>query len=157
MATAHEEYLALLDEVGKNLDQLTQLAGQKNQAVRKDDLLALDEVMKQEQAISLALRGLEQHRLKLLEQLGLKGVPLAGLAGKYPAELRAQAKQTVENLRSRYDIYRAASQSARTTLEINLHELEKIIAAHGGGPSSGAGYTPADVQPPSNMKTDFRA
>lgn len=157
MTGAHEDYLALLDELGRSLEQLTQLAGEKNKAVLSDDLLALDEVMKQEQVISLSLRGLEQRRVKLLSQLGLTGVSLAGLANKYPAELRSQAKQTVDTLRSRYDIYRAASQSARTTLEINLHELEKIIAAHGGGSHSGAGYGSPDVQPPSNMKTDFRA
>jgi len=65
-------YLALLGELSNSLDQLAGLAKQKNTAIRKDDLLALDQVLNQEQAMSLALRGQEQKRAKLLRELGLE-------------------------------------------------------------------------------------
>ena len=66
METHYPGYLALLEELRGSLDQLTGLAKEKIAAVLKDDLLALDEVLKQEQALSLSLRGLEQRRLKLV-------------------------------------------------------------------------------------------
>ena len=50
----------------------------RNAAVLKDDLLALDEVLKQEQALSLSLRGLEQRRLKLPLELIRAVVAQAG-------------------------------------------------------------------------------
>ena len=50
METHYPGYLALLEELRGSLDQLTGLAKEKNAAVLKDDLLALDEVLKQEQA-----------------------------------------------------------------------------------------------------------
>ena len=47
----------------------------------------------------------------------------------------------------------------RTTLELNLHQIEKLVAAAGGDPKDlDAGYAPpANAEPPRRMKTDFRA
>lgn len=157
MEAPHISYLSLLGEISGNLEQLAALAREKAAAVRKDDLLALDQVLNQEQAMSLTFRGLEQKRLKLLKDLGWEQVPLSGLAEQYPIELRPQARQAVENLRTNYELYRAAAQAARNSLERTLRELDKLVAGMGGGQLEGAGYSPPDVQPPSNMKTDFRA
>lgn len=151
------DYLSLLGDLTKQLDRLTALAQQKVEVVRRSDLIALDEVLRQEQAISLALRGLEQRRLDLLNRLGLTQVPLEQLAQRYPAALQPQASQTVTELRRSYGHYRTASELARTTLEVHLHQVEQVVAAHNGTPVHGAGYTPPDAELPKNMKTDFRA
>ena len=154
----HQAYLNLLRELGGCLDRLGELSEQKAQTVRQDDLLAMDEVLKQEQVMSLSLRGLEQRRVKLLAKLGLDGVPLSDLPGKYPAELEDEAKQTVNALRDSYKIFRARADMARNLLELNLHQIDKLITAAGANPAdAGAGYTPPGAEPPKNMKTDFRA
>lgn len=151
-------YLELLDELRSSLDQLAQLAQEKAGAVRSDDLLALDEVLKQEQAMTLSLRGLEQKRLKLLAQMGLESVPLAELSGRYPPELAGRAEKTVDALRDSYAIYRSSADMARSLLELDLHKIEKVIAASGVDPVVAAsGYEAPGVEPPKNMKTDFRA
>ena len=79
MSQLHQSYLDLLAELSGSLDRLSQLARDKAAAIQADDLIALDEVLKQEQAMTLNLRGLELRRLKLVGQLGLENVPLAGL------------------------------------------------------------------------------
>lgn len=158
MSELHLSYLRLLRELGDSLDQLSTLAQQKQGYVRANDLMGLDEVLKQEQAMTLNLRGLEQRRLKLTSQLGLEGVGLDELAEKYPDELQLEAKQTADALRGSYSVYRSCADAARNTLEVNLHEIEKVIAASGtDAPASGAGYQSPGVEPPKNMKTDFRA
>ena len=157
MEAPNVSYLSLLEEVSGNLEQLAALAREKTAAVRKDDLMALDQVLNQEQAMSLTFRGLEQKRLKLLKELGWEKIPLSALADQYPTELRPRARQTAENLRTNYELYHAAAQAARNSLERTLRELDKLVAGMGGSQPGGAGYTPPDVQPPSNMKTDFRA
>lgn len=158
MMASHQDYLALLRELSGHLERLSQLDGQKADAVRRDDLLGLDEVLKQEQAMTLTLRGLEQRRVKLLKQLGLDGVPLDSLPGKFPPELELEAKKTVEELRNSYKIYRGFADMARNLLELNLHQIEKAVAASGVDPAAlGAGYEIPGVEPPKNMKTDFRA
>lgn len=151
-------YLKLLQELSRDLDRLAQLEQQKSGTVRDNDLLALDEVLKQEQAMTLNLRGLELRRLKLVGQLGLENVPLAGLEDHCPPELAPRARSVSETLRESYTAYRSCADMARALLELNLHQLEKVITAAGVDPAvAAAGYEPPGVEPPKKMKTDFRA
>ena len=151
-------YLDLLGEVGATLERLSQLAQEKTAAVRRNDLTALDEVLKQEQAMTLNLRGLEQKRLKMDPQLGLEGTGLSALPQAYPEHLQDAARQTADTLGRTYAIYRAYADEARGTLELNLHQVEKVISAAGVDPKlAAAGYEAPNIEPPKNMKTDFRA
>lgn len=150
-------YLKLLQELAGKLDQLGQCAQDKSTAVHNDDLLALDEVLKREQVLALALRGLEQKRKTLLDQLKLGDVPLRELSKHYPESLAMEAKETTEQLQQSYRIYRSHADAARNSLELNLHQIEKVITAAGIDPSAGSGYEAPGVEPPKNMKSDFRA
>lgn len=154
---AHRAYLALLGDIGSRLEQLSELARKKTEAVRKDDLMTLNEVLKQEQAIALALRGLEQKRMKQCAELGVDNVRLSQLAAAFPEELQLEARTAADTLRRQYKVYQTSAHVARNTLECNLHEIEKIIEELGGDPHAEPGYQLADVQPPQPMKTDFRA
>ncbi len=151
------EYLQLLEQIGAQLEHLTDLAKQKTTAVRKDDLLALDEILKQEQAASLLFRGLEQKQSTLLNSTGLKGIPLSSLAENFPPKMRLEAKQCIEQLQSRYSVYQSCAEIARNTLECNLHEIEKVLASMTPATAGGPGYQPMEPEIPSSMKTDFRA
>ena len=158
MSAPFSDYLKLLREVGSLLEQLAELAQQKADAVRQDDLLALDDVLKQEQALGLNLRGLELRRLKLAPQLGLEESALSDLPSKCPPELEMEAKKTMRDLQNSYSIYRSCADMARNVLELNLHKIDRFVTAHGGDPKDlDAGYAPPGVEPPKNMKTDFRA
>ena len=149
MEQLHLSYLKLLEELASSLDRLAQLAQEKAAAVQADDLLALDEVLKQEQAMTLNLRGLELKRDK---------VPLDQLEGHCPPELAGKARETVDALRSSYTIYRSCADMARSLVELNLHQIEKVITAAGVDPAVAAsGYEAPGVEPPKKMKTDFRA
>lgn len=158
MADLHLSYLELLRDLSASLDRLGQLAQEKRGAVQSSDLMGLDEVLKQEQAMTLNLRGLEQRRLKLLAQMGLTGVSLSDLPDRYPAELEQEARRVVAGLQQSYAVYRSYADAARSTLELNLHQIEQVIAASGVDPKlAAAGYESPGVEPPKNMKTDFRA
>lgn len=151
-----EAILELFDTIAGTLEQLAELGRKKAAAVQADDLVALNEVLKQEQALSLSVRGLEQKRAELLSQFGLTAVPLSEVHEHFPSELRLRAKNTVEQLQRSYEIYRSAAEVARDTLECNLHEIEKVLANAGVDPNIGTGYT-QEVDLPSQLKTDFHA
>lgn len=154
---SYRAYLTLLSDIGSRLEQLSLLDRKKTDAVRTDDLQGLNEVMKQEQAVALALRGLEQKRLKQVAALGLENVRLSQLPSRFPSELEIEARATVDTVLHQYKVYQTAAHVARNTLECNLHEIEKIIESLGGDPHAEPGYQLTDVQPPQSMKTDFRA
>lgn len=157
MANSYVTYLGLLDSLRGNLESLSKLCREKAEAVRSDDLARLDTIMRREQALSLAFRGLEQKKDSLLQELGLESVPLSALAAHFPKELQPKAKTCVEALKAQYDIYRAASEAARNTLECNLHQIERFLAAQEASNVPGPGYTPPAAEPPKAMKSDFRA
>ena len=147
MAASYQDLFEFLDKLGDKLDELTELQKEKTRAVRLDDLLAVNECMKKEQVLSLSLRGMEIQREKLLRELGLEKFPLSAMAERCPPEVRAEARRAAQRLRDRYMIYKSAAQTSRSALEINLHQLEKMIE------EKERGETP---QPMGNM-ADIRA
>ena len=128
MAGSYQDLFEFLDKLGGKLDELTDLQKEKTRAVRLDDLLAVNECMKKEQVISLSLRGMEIEREKLLRELGLENLPLSAMPEQCPPEIRAEARAAAQRLRDRYLIYKSAAQTSRSALEINLHQIEKMIA-----------------------------
>ncbi|MBR0311188.1 MAG: flagellar export chaperone FlgN [Oscillospiraceae bacterium] len=144
MYEAYREYFAFMDQLGGTLEELTELAKEKTVAVRRDDLLAVDDCMKREQALGLSLRAMDKKRDKLLAAIGLENVTLSGLAQHCPEELRQEARAAADKLRERYDLYRSASDVARTTLECNLHQIERMMADEADAPL-GSG-TIADIR-----------
>ena len=158
METQFRAYFGVLRELSGVLDRLTPLALQKAEAARASDLQALDEVLKQEQALSLNLRGLDLRRQKLAPQLGLDGVPLSGLPERCPSELADEARKTAAAQRKSYELYRSYSNLARSTLELNLHQIDKFLESAGVDPKLAVqGYEAPPTEPPQKMKTDFRA
>ena len=142
--------------MSKELEHLTDLATQKAKAVRNNDLIALDQILKQEQAIALTFRGLEQRQTSLLNETGLAEYPLSNVAENFPPKKRLEAKQVVERLQTKFQVYKSCAEVARNTLECNLHEIEKILSGLGES-VQGPGYQASAVEPPKAMKTDFRA
>ena len=155
MNNPFDDYLNLLEQLSGELSRLSELARQKTDAVLKSDLTALNEVLKQEQAAALAVRGLEQKQSKLLNAAGLGGTKLSALAENYPPQKRAACKKVVAELQTQYDLYKASSEVARDTLECNLHEINKILASVEA--DAGPGYQSKAPDIPKPMKTDFRA
>lgn len=152
-----ESLLTLFENLTEHLRQLTELARRKTTAVCKSDLLELDKILKEEQAQSLALRGIDQKRTSLLQQFGLDQIPVTEIPSRFPADLQQKAKNVIETMQREFAIYRSAAEVARNTLECNLHEVEKFLAAVGAANDPGAGYHGNDVEPPPKMKSDFRA
>lgn len=159
MEELFRSYLSFLNALSQGLDSLTALSEKKRAAAQADDLAALNELLHQEQAQALSFRGLEQTRDKLLPQLGLTGVPLTKVPERFPPALRAEARQTVETLRGKYQTYQQTAGRTRALLERNLQEVERVIAEMGGPPpeEAGPGYrAEAESAPPPSMRTDFR-
>jgi len=149
----YAEYLDLLEKLTENLEQLCTFEKQKTAAVKRDDLQALNDIMKQEQVLALAFRGQEQKRDALLKELQMGDVRLHDVYRHYPADMQIQAKKTTEALHRQYQIYQCASEVARNTLECNLREIEKILESTGQGEA----LNELPGIPPVGLRTDFRA
>jgi len=145
-----QDYLKLMADLGRTLEKLTQVERDKNDAATRGDVHGVEECMKREQVLSLSLRGHDQKREKLLDQLGLRGTTLSQLEDHSPPELRLETKRAAEELRRQYDLFRAASEVVRDTLEINLRAIERAQAVQAGD----AGVAAEERR---THQTDFRA
>ena len=148
--TSWQDYLKLLDGLSRTLEQLTQVEGDKNTAATQGDLAGVEACMKKEQVLSLSLRGTDQKRDRMLAELGLKGVTLSQLEDHSPPEFQMETKRAVEKLRRQYALFQAAAEVVRNTLEVNLREIEHILAVQ-------AGDKGVAEEQRRNHQTDFRA
>ena len=144
-------------QLGQELDRLAQLQKRKIGAVRAHDLEALNDCMKQEQAVSLALRGLEQRRGQLLEELGLAGVPLLELDRHCPPEHRSAVARATEGLRRQYALLRSAQEAARTVVETDLRAVNRELERRGLLTDEEDTYQAPAAPPLRGLGTDFRA
>lgn len=161
MEEAFRPYLTYLKDLCRGLEKLSALAEEKIAAVNQDDLMALNDVLNREQAMSLSFRGLEQTRARLQKELGLEGVPLSQLPNRCPPALSGEVREAAVALRTQHLRYQKVAAAARNLLEKNLREIEGTITSLGGTLEEadlGPGYLgPEGPQPPKSMKTDFRA
>ena len=157
MTSEYSEYFSVLDTLAHQLEELEQLQHKKIQAVRDHDLEVLNDCMKQEQAASLALRGLEQKRESLSRKLGLEKAPLSKVPEILPPEERVLAQQKVEQLLRLWERSRSAQQAARTVVEGDLRRVNKQLEKQGIDPQVEEGYHTAPGAPPKGLRTDFRA
>lgn len=134
--TSWQEYLRLLEGLTKTIGQLTEIEKSKTLAVSQGKLDEVEACMRQEQALSLSLRGFDQKREAMLARLGLTGVPLRQLEDHAPDELLMETKRVAGALRGQYEMFQTASQVARNTLECNLRVLEQLQAEAGGSPAA---------------------
>lgn len=126
------DYLDFLQELTAPLEQLTAVEQQKIDAVRAGDLDGLNGCMKQEQVLSMTLRGLEKKRATLAAQLGLPAGPLRDLPRSAPPELAGRTADAVEAVLSRYQVLDSARQTARTLTEARLRRTEQALRRRGG-------------------------
>ncbi|MDE7221108.1 MAG: flagellar protein FlgN [Oscillospiraceae bacterium] len=129
-----QKYLALLESLGRTLEELTELERTKTKAVSSGDLEGVEACMKKEQVVSLSLRGLDQKRDRMLAEMGLTGVPLRELAANAPEAMFHQVKDAAEKLRQQYGVFQSASEVAMDTLECNLRAIERIQKAQEAPP-----------------------
>lgn len=151
------DYLALLCELSQTLEKLTEIEQKKTMAVRQDDLDLLNQCMKQEQVLSLTLRGYEQKRQTTLSAWNLEHLPLSGLSSHVPPEHRIEAKRIAEQLLRQYELFKGSLEVAQNTIECNLHQVEKHLNEVGAAPSPVSGYDGVNPELPSSLRTDFRA
>lgn len=135
---AFQDYLKLLRDIAKTLGKLTELEQRKVKAVHANDVQAVDDCIREEQVMSLSLRGTELKRTKMLKALGMENEPLSKLIEHAPEGLRIETQEAMHSLRNRYNEYQSASTAARTALERVLHDIERMLAAaeqqQGGAP-----------------------
>lgn len=125
--THTQELGKLFDDFSDIFDQLSGLQQEKIQAVRQDDLQALEHCMQREQVISLQLRGMQRKKDTVHQALGLENIPLGAIPDHLSAADRAQIAPAISRFKTAYEIYNSAAAASRAALETTLQEIDRAL------------------------------
>ena len=128
---------SLFTDIITTLDKLSALQMEKLNAAKQRNLELLDHCMKQEQAVSLTLRGLEQKRGRLWRDLGLQSVALRDLPQHFPPEGQPEARRAVNRLLEQYQALRSAQEPTRILMEHRIQLIEEELARRGADQTPG--------------------
>lgn len=114
-------------------DRMIPLEQSKLEVVSRNQVTRLEDIIKKEQAEIMSLRGLDQKRERLQEELGWKDLSFQEILGRLSEEQRPDMKQLFDELAARVTAFRSVTESSRTIMEVNLHAINQMAARQGGG------------------------
>lgn len=114
-------------------DRMLPLEQSKLEVVSRNQVALLEDIIKKEQAEIMALRGLDQRRERMQEELGWKDLTFQEILRKLPEEERPDMKQLFDELAVRVTRFQSVTESSKTIMEVNLHAINQMAARQGGG------------------------
>ena len=126
----------LIQQFIELFDRMTPLEQSKLEVVSRNQVALLEDIIKKEQAEIMALRGLDQRRQRIQEELGWKDLTFQEILGKLSEEERTDMEQLFDELAARVTAFQSVTESSRTIMEVNLHAINQMVARQGGGRST---------------------
>lgn len=123
----------LIQQFIELFDRMNPLEQSKLDVVKRNRVSELEEIIKKEQAEIMALRGLDQRRERLQEELGWKDMTFQEILKQLPEEQQAEIKPLFDELSLRVSSFQSVTESSRTMMEVNLHAVNQMIARQTGG------------------------
>lgn len=122
-----ESYLTLIKTLIAFFEDMVLLESDKVKAASDNNIIKVEECMKKEQADILKLRGLEQKRLKLQQELGFDNMTFQEVVAHAPNEYQPELNSLLKQMKDVIIRFQAANDSAGKVIEVNLHKIDKII------------------------------
>ena len=93
----------------------------------KDDIVALDDIVSKEQAFYLKMRGLEQKRGKIIEEMGMKGKSLKEIIELSDEEQRLMLIEAYDELYELILEVKKISNLCKTVIEVRMNRIHKAM------------------------------
>ncbi len=110
-------------------DRMIPLEQSKLEAVSKNKIAVLEDIIKKEQAEIMSLRGLDQKRERTQEELGWKDLTFQQIL----KEEQSKLQELFDELAGRVKTFQSVTESSKTMMEVNLHAINQVIAQQAGG------------------------
>lgn len=104
------------------------LEWEKYNAVIKDDVLTLNDIVSQEEAYYLKMKGIEQKREKQIELLGLKGKTFKEIIDSSEDKYKTILSEQFEELNNIVEELQKINDLIKTVTEARLRRIDKLMA-----------------------------
>jgi len=125
--TGLEDFRSTLEQLSEILSAITALEDAKAAAASKKQHFLIEGYLKQEQALILKLRGLEQTRIKQADALGWKGLTFRQILNRTSEQQKELLSPLFHNLSLQTKQHTNSKESADRILEVRLKEFEKAL------------------------------
>ena len=118
----------LLKEYTEIYKMFLELEYDKYEAVIEDDVIALDNIVSQEEVYYLQMRGIEHKREKLLNSLGLSGKTLNEIIDAADDEFKTNLQEQFEELNNTIKEVKKINELLKTIIEVRLRRINKGLS-----------------------------
>ncbi|MEG0091502.1 MAG: flagellar export chaperone FlgN [Oscillospiraceae bacterium] len=99
----------------------------KIEAINQNDVTKLEDIMKQEQAFSMKVRGLEKSREAAMAQAGLNAQQFKDIVNSPQSENEEELAKVYFLLKEKLDEYTNLSEVVKAQVELRLHSIKMIL------------------------------
>lgn len=117
----------LMKEYIKLFDQFQPLQEEKLKAAEAEDLAKLEQCINKEQAFSLALRGIEHKRDKMLKENNQLGMTLKEIIDKFYQDQREEMLDVYEEMNRKMTLFKSTNDSAMAIVQVRLRDIDNTM------------------------------
>ena len=121
------KFADLIRQFAELFDRLIPLEQEKLDIVKQNQVSALEDIIKREQAEIMTLRGLDQKRERLQKELGFPDMTFSEILERVSGDEKTELQKLFEELGSRVRQFRSITESSKTMMEVNLHAINKMV------------------------------
>lgn len=119
--------IELLDDSAKIYKNFLELEYKKYDAVIKNDIEALEDIVSQEQAHYMKMRGIEQKREKLLYSMGYKDKSLKEIIEVFEENDKTLLNEKYEEFSKTIAEVKKIVSLCKTLIEVRMHRINKVM------------------------------
>ncbi len=127
-----DELVQILTEMKNALTEALPLEKAKFKAVEEEKIGILEECMAKEQAFALRIKGLEQKRMKYMEERGYGNMTLRELADGMEGEEQRKLRTLLDELVLAVQNFTSYNDESMKLVRLRLHNLERAASPDGG-------------------------
>lgn len=133
----------ILMESTELYNNFLELEYKKYETIIKDDTLNLDDIVAKEQVFYLKMRGIEQKRIKHIEEMGMKNKTLKEIIELSDVENKTMLKEAYDELFKLITEVKKISNLCNTVIEVRLRRIDRATSQLGQNEKT---YSKEDVK-----------
>lgn len=138
------DFIKIIKDFIELFEALISIEEKKLDAATKNRVSFVEDCMNKEQAAILRLRGLEKKREQAQLQLGMKDLTFRQILEKVPSDIESVLRPLFDQLSAQIRTFQSVSDSAKESIELNLHMIQSALEAQNSGTYSQNGNQPKD-------------
>ncbi len=122
-----ERFKKVINDLIVLFEESLPLEHEKLKAVQNDDVAAVEDCMRREQAVMMKMKGLEQKREKVQQELGWQDKSFREIINAVPEDDRQEMKELFDRLSNAVKVFQDANQSALDMMKVHLKDIERVM------------------------------